>query len=343
MSIVFYCWTLFAIVEVRWRSSLSICPCPLFRTTFVATECSWTQCCDLFSSFHLIILHGQTNIYKQRATQSIWLAILFHWREEKRPLDRNWNQNADRWNLTNSPTDSHKIAWMMCLLYTVANTHFQRKKFKETQFGSIDSIWPVLKTTPRKRNEFLFRNSNSITRIMATDVCAQCSHFVFDRCFLFLVGLLFEFRIFFRICVSSRLRKRKKKQQIIGACWVCHSVYFSVCVCWRKYWNGKTCSIGCYDAWNLIMTISPIELHWIINLGIQFGLRSTIHTKKILLLINKQKTCAYQIVCLFSEFSTKLSGVCSSVYVWAFFYLSTSFSLFLFLFVSCAAAYETLE
>lgn len=163
---------------------------------------------------------------------------------------------------------------------------------------------------------------------MATDVCAQCSHFVFDRCCLFLVGLLFEFRIFFRTCVFC-VDYRKEKKTTTTNCWsLLSSVYLRLSG--RKYWNGKTCSIGCYDAWNLIMTISPIELHWIINLGIQFGLRSTIHTKKILLLlINKQKTCAYQIVCLFSEFSTKLSGVCSSVYVWAFFFLSTSFSPFL--------------
>lgn len=198
------------------------------------------------------------------------------------------------------------------------NVVYKNTILTKIQRNPIWFIWQYLakKTTPRKRNGLLFRNSNSITRIMATDVCFHIS--IVTSCFRFGSFVRVPLRCFFFIFKVCFVSDEMKHLQI----------YLMVCLYLCVYWNGETYTIGCYNAWNLIMTISPIELHWIINLGTRSSIQ--MNTKKILL-INKQKTCACQVVCFpNSTHQVKwsvLEGLCVSI----FFLLRSFFFSFILL------------
>lgn len=189
------------------------------------------------------------------------------------------------------------------------------RKFKETQFGSFDSIWP------RKRRHGSAMGFYLEILIQLHALWQLMFVFTFRSLLLvFGLGPLFEFRsdVFFFIFKVFFVSDEMKHLQI----------YLMVCLYLCVYWNGETYTIGCYDAWNLIMTISPIELHWIINLGTRSSIQ--MNTKKILL-INKQKTCACQVVCFpNSTHQVKwsvLEGLCVSIF---FFFFVLSFSLSFF-------------
>lgn len=225
--------------------------------------------------------------------------------------DLNWNQNADQWNLTNSPTSSYEIEWMIYGQCCICIRIQYWWKFKETQFGSFDSIWP------RKRRHGSAMGFYLEILIQLHTLWQLMFVFTFRSLLLvFALGPLFDFRsdvVFFHI------------QSLLRFWW---NETLAKYTWWCVYWNGETYNIGCYDAWNLIMTISPIELHWIINLGTRSSIE--MNTKKILL-INKQKTCACQVVCFpNSTHQVKwsvLERLCVSIFLF-FFVIPFSLSFF---------------